>query len=154
VLSDLSQVDPSDLSMLFAGSGRLRIGFAEIDPPDGSEPTDEQVDRAVGTCWDNPYSLFSKPVGTSLICIHGQWSNVTAGRLKGGLAALAAAGTANATYNPLHAFAPGAPRPWGITALFAEYTGNHPPLEVDWPDVRSVRPPWLPATTAARARSG
>ena len=35
VLWDLSQVDPSDLSMLFAGDGRLRIGFAEIDPPAG-----------------------------------------------------------------------------------------------------------------------
>ncbi len=31
VLWDLSQVDPSDLSVLFAGNGRLRIGFAEID---------------------------------------------------------------------------------------------------------------------------
>ena len=153
VLSDLSQVDPSDLSMLFAGAGRLRIGFAEIDPPAGSDPTDEQVDSAVGTCWDNPYSLFSKPVGTSLICIHGQWSNLVDGRLKGGLAALAAAGTANATYNPLHAFAPSAPRPWGITALFAEYTGNHPPLDVDWPEVRNVRPPWLPAASAVRARN-
>src|SRR5262245_62213087 len=46
VLSDLSQVDPSDLSALFAGPGRLRIGFAEIDPPAGGDPTDEQVDRA------------------------------------------------------------------------------------------------------------
>ena len=35
VLWDLSQVDPSDLSVLFAGPGRLRIGFAEIDPPAG-----------------------------------------------------------------------------------------------------------------------
>ena len=40
VLSDLSQVDPSDLSMLFAGSGRLRMGFAEIDPPDGLDPSE------------------------------------------------------------------------------------------------------------------
>ena len=151
VLSDLSQVDPSDLSMLFAGSGRLRIGFAEIDPPSGGDPTDEQVDAAAATCWDNPYSLFSKPVGTSLICIQGQWSNLVDGRLKGGLAARAAAGTANATYNPLHAFAPAAPKPWGITALFAEYTGNHPPLDVDWPDVRAVRPPWVPAASVARA---
>ena len=33
VLWDLSQVDPSDLSMLFAGHGRFRIAFTEIDPP-------------------------------------------------------------------------------------------------------------------------
>src|SRR5262245_44754533 len=149
VLSDLSQVDPSDLSMLFAGSGRLRIGFAEIDSPSGADPTDEQVDRAVAICWDNPYSLFSRPVGTALICIQGQWSNIIDGRLNGGLAALAAAGTANATYNPLHAFTPAAPRPWGITALFSEYTGNHPPLDVDWPSVRTVRTPWLPAASVA-----
>jgi len=139
VLSDLSQVDPSDLSMLFAGAGRLRIGFAEIDPPDGGEPTEEQVEKAVNVCWSNPYSLFSKPVGTSLVCIQGQWSNVVDGRLKGGLAALATAGAGNATYNPLHAFAPDAPKPWGITGLFAEYTGNHPPLEIAWPDVRAFR---------------
>jgi cell division GTPase FtsZ len=151
VLSDLSQVDPSDLSMLFAGSGRLRIGFAEIDPPAGADPTDEQVDRAVAVCWGNPYSLFSKPVGTSLICIQGQWSNVVDGRLKGGLAALAAATAANATYNPLHAFTPAAPRPWGLTTLFAEYTGSHPPLDVDWPEVRAVRSPWLPVPSAERA---
>jgi cell division GTPase FtsZ len=147
VLSDLSQVDASDLSMLFAGPGRLRIGFAEIEPPAGEDPTDEQVQKAVRTCWDNPFSLFSKPVGTSLVCIQGQWSNVVDGRLKGGLAALATAGGENPTYNPLHAFAPAAPKPWGITALFAEYTGNHAPLEIDWPfdfaqsrlEVRPVR---------------
>jgi cell division GTPase FtsZ len=117
VLSDLSQVDPSDLSMLFAGAGRLRIGFAEIDPPDGGEPTEEQVQKAVNVCWSNPYSLFSKPVGTSLVCIQGQWSNVVDGRLKGGLAALATAAAGNATYNPLHAFAPD-----------AEALGHHRPV--------------------------
>ena len=45
VLWDLSQVDPSDLSVLFAGGGRLRIGYGEIDPPDGGEPSDAQVER-------------------------------------------------------------------------------------------------------------
>jgi cell division GTPase FtsZ len=148
VLSDLSQVDPSDLSMLFAGPGRLRIGFAEIDPADASDPTDEQVAHAVGMCWENPYSLFSKPVGTSLVCIQGQWSNIVDGRLKGGLAALATAGTGPATYNPLHASAPAVPKPWGITALFAEYTGNHPPLDIAWPEVRAVRPVWVRAAAA------
>ena len=101
MLSDLSQVDPSDLSMLFAGAGRLRIGFAEIDPPDGGEPTEEQVEKAVNVCWSNPYSLFSKPVGTSLVCIQGQWSNVIDGRLKGGLAALATAGAGQCDLQPL-----------------------------------------------------
>jgi cell division GTPase FtsZ len=149
VLSDLSQVDPSDLSMLFAGAGRLRIGFAEIDPQDGGEPSEEQIEKAVNVCWSNPYSLFSKPVGTSLVCIQGQWSNVVDGRLKGGLAALATAGADNATYNPLHAFAPDAPKPWGITGLFAEYTGNHPPLEIAWPDVHAVRQ-WSAMSSAAR----
>ena len=150
VLSDLSQVDPSDLSMLFAGAGRLRIGFAEIDPPDGGEPTEDQIQKAVNVCWSNPYSLFSKPVGTSLVCIQGQWSNVVDGRLKGGLAALATAGQGDATYNPLHAFAPEAPKPWGITGLFAEYTGNHAPLEIAWPEVRTVRQ-WTAVSAAARA---
>jgi cell division GTPase FtsZ len=147
VLSDLSQVDPSDLSMLFAGPGRLRIGFAEIDPPDGGEPTEEQVHKAVKGCWSNPYSLFSKPVGTSLVCIQGQWSNVVDGRLKGGLAGLATATGSTATYNPLHAFAPDAPKPWGLTGLFAEYTGNHSPLEIAWPGVLAIRR--LSAVTSA-----
>ena len=151
VLSDLSQVDPSDLSMLFAGPGRLRIGFAEIDPRPGDDPTDEQAEKATAICWDNPYSLFNKPVGTSLICIQGQWSNVVDARLKGGLAARATAGSSSATYNPLHAFVPAAPKPWGLTALFAEYTGNHPPLEIDWPDVRTVRQ--TRSATSAAARS-
>jgi cell division GTPase FtsZ len=152
VLSDLSQVDPSDLSMLFAGPGRLRVGFAEIDPQPGADPTDDEVRRAVDMCWENPYSLFSKPVGTSLICIHGQWSNLVDGRIKGGLASLATAGPGPATYNPLHAFAPAAPKPWGVTALFAEYTGTHPPLQIEWPDVRSVRQPFVTAAAAAAAR--
>src|SRR4030095_12520884 len=33
VLSDLSQVDPSDLSTLFAGPCRIRIGFARLRHP-------------------------------------------------------------------------------------------------------------------------
>src|SRR6185369_13638637 len=38
VLWDLSQVDPSDLSTLFAGDGRFRIAFAELDPPADQDP--------------------------------------------------------------------------------------------------------------------
>ncbi len=55
VLWELSQVDPSDLSMLFAGHGRLRIGFADIDAPAGQEPGDAQIEQAARYCWDNPY---------------------------------------------------------------------------------------------------
>jgi cell division GTPase FtsZ len=153
VLSDLSQVDPSDLSMLFAGPGRLRLGFAEIDPAAGADPTDDEVRQAVHLCWENPYSLFSRPVGTSLICIQGQWSNLVDGRIKGGLAALATAGPGAATYNPLHAFAPGAPKPWGVTALFAEYTGQHPPLDIEWPEARPVRQPLATSVPATSARA-
>ena len=132
VLSDLSQVDPSDLSTLLAGPGRLRIGYAELDPPAGGEPGDQHVGEAVARCWTNSYYQFSRPVGTSLVCIQGDWSNVTDARIKGGLAALAAAGEHENHYTPLFARAPRVPRPWGVTALFAEYTGIHPPLDVDW----------------------
>jgi hypothetical protein len=131
VLSDLSQVDPSDLSALFAGPGRLRIGFAEIDPPDAHEPDDGQVQEAVRDCWQNAYYAFAKPVGTSLVCIQGEWSNVVDAKIKGGLAALVA-DASDDHYNPLHARASHTPKPWGVTALFAEYTGEHPPLEIDW----------------------
>jgi cell division GTPase FtsZ len=140
VLSDLSQVDPSDLSALFAGPGRLRIGFAEVDPPPSREPDDAQIEDAVRTCWGNSYYTFTRPVGTSLICIQGEWSNVVDAKIKGGLAAFAAGNRSDDLYNPLYARAPGAPRPWGITALFAEHTGNHPPLAIDWSLDRRTAP--------------
>src|SRR5689334_22249690 len=103
VLWELSQVDPSDLSMLFAGPGRLRIGFADIDAPAGQEPDGDDVERAVGRCWENPYYAFSKPPGTSLVCIQGEWSNVVDSRIKGRLATLAMDGQADAAYTPLYA---------------------------------------------------
>jgi hypothetical protein len=138
VLWDLSQVDPSDLSILFAGQGRLRIGFSEIDPPDGSEPSDDVVEHAARRCADNPYYAFRKPAGTSLICIQGDWSNLVDSKIKGRLAAAMGA-DANSPYSPLYARAVGMPKPWGVTALFAEYTGTHLPLEVDWSLERGVR---------------
>jgi cell division GTPase FtsZ len=132
VLWDLSQVDPSDLSILFAGQGRLRIGFSELDPPIGHEPGDDQIQAAVQGCWDNPYCAFNGPAGTSLICIQGDWSNVVDGKIKGQLAALALRDAAESPYNPLYARAFHAPRPWGVTTVFAEYTGNHPALDIEW----------------------
>jgi cell division GTPase FtsZ len=145
VLWDLSQVDPSDLSVLFAGPGRLRIGFAEIDPPDGFEPSDDLVERAARGCCDNPYYAFHKPAGTSLICIQGDWSNVVDAKIKGRLAT-ALGVDSRSPYSPLYARAVGTPKPWGVTALFAEYTGTHAPLEVDWTLERGVR------TTAGTSR--
>jgi cell division GTPase FtsZ len=132
VLWELSQVDPSDLSILFAGSGRLRIGFAGIDSPVGQEPSDEEVERAARRCWENPYYAFSKPPGTSLVCIQGEWSNVVDARIKGRLATLAMDGQGEAAYTPLYARAVQSPRPWGVTMLLAEDTGAHQPLDVDW----------------------
>jgi cell division GTPase FtsZ len=138
VLWDLAQVDPSDLSVLFAGHGRLRIGFGEIDPPAGTDPPDEMVDIAARQCCDNPYYAFRKPAGTSLICIQGDWSNVVDAKIKGRLAT-AIGVDSRSPYSPLYARAMGAPKPWGVTALFAEYTGAHPPLEIDWSLERGVR---------------
>jgi cell division GTPase FtsZ len=148
VLWDLSQVDPSDLSMLFAGNGRLRMGFAEIDPPTGQEPSDEDIAQAVRLCWANPYYAFSKPTGTSLICIQGDWSNVVDARIKVQMAAHAIGDKPDTPYNPLYARALRSPRPWGITALFAEDTGAHPPLAADW----AVRLGDLPLRRSGHAR--
>jgi cell division GTPase FtsZ len=133
VLWDLSQVDPSDLSALFGGHGRLRIGFSEIDPPARQDPSDDQIEEAVRGCWENSYYALAQSIGTSLVCIQGDWSNVVDGKIKSRLASLALGGAADTTYNPLYARAHQTPKPWGITALFAEYTGTHPPLEIDWP---------------------
>ncbi len=132
VLSDLSQVDPSDLSTLFAGGGRLRMGFAEIDPSNAQEPSEEQVLEAARTCWQNSYYAFSRQVGTSLVCIHGHWSNVVDAKIKGHLAAMATAGVPESPYTPLYARAVHVPKPWGVTALFAEYMGMQSPLDIDW----------------------
>jgi cell division GTPase FtsZ len=132
VLWELSQVDPSDLSILFAGHGRLRLGFADIDAPAGEEPGDAEVEQAARRCWDNPYYAFSKPPGTSLICIQGEWSNVVDARIKGHLSTLAMDGQGETPYTPLYARATHSPRPWGVTMLLAEHTGAHQPLDVDW----------------------
>lgn len=140
VLWDLSQVDPSDLSMLFAGHGRLRIGYGEIDPPIGEEPSDAQVESAARQCCDNPYYAFRQPAGTSLVCIQGDWSNLVDAKIKGGIAAGMGADVSS-PYSPLYARAVGLPRPWGVTALFSEYTGVHQPLDVDWSLERGGRTP-------------
>jgi hypothetical protein len=150
VLWDLSQVDPSDLSILLAGPGRMRIGFAEIAPAaaltsnaarDASgrlgtnfvgDPSDAEIGDAVQACWENPYCAFSKPVGTSLICIQGDWSNLADAKIKGGIAALALGDPRGRPYNPLYARAFRTPQPWGVTALFTEYTGVHQPIALDW----------------------
>jgi hypothetical protein len=132
VLWDLSQVDPSDLSSLFAGQGRLRIGFSEINPPVGQEPGDDEIHAAVRGCWENPYCAFNGPAGTSLVCIQGDWSNVVDGKIKGQLAALALRDGTDSPYNPLYARGFHVPRPWGMTTLFAEYTGNHPAIDIEW----------------------
>ncbi len=132
VLWDLSQVDPSDLSTLFAGPGRLRMGFGRLEPANGVEPTDDEIQQAARECWGNPYYAFSKLVGTSLICIQGEWSNVADARLKGELATFAAAGLTGSPYTPLYTRAAHSPKPWGVTALFSEHTGLHAPVDVEW----------------------
>ena len=132
VLWDLSQVDPSDLSTLFAGNGRFRIAFAELDPPADQDPSPAEVQLAVQSCCENPYYAFGKPAGTSLICIHGEWSNVVDARIKGQLAAAAMGDRADSPYTPLYVRAVRAPRPWGVTALLSEFTGSHQPLDIEW----------------------
>jgi cell division GTPase FtsZ len=132
VLWDLSQVDPSDLSILLAGDGRMRIGFGEIDPPDGDDPADAQIREAVDRCWHNPFCTFSRPAGTSLVCIQGDWSNLADAKIKSGIAALALGSAPSTRYNPLYARAVHTPRPWGVTALFTEYTGVHEPAPLEW----------------------
>jgi cell division GTPase FtsZ len=130
VLWDLSQVDPSDLSILLAGPGRVRIGFGEVAPGAAGDPSSAEIAEAVHACWQNAYYAFSRPVGTSLICIQGDWSNLADASIKGGLATLALADTRGRPYNPLYARA--TPKPWGVTALFTEFTGVHEPIALDW----------------------
>src|SRR6185503_17472430 len=102
------------------------------------EPGDDVVEQAARRCCENPYYSFHKPAGTSLVCIQGDWSNLVDAKLKGRLAAAMGA-DARSPYSPLYARAVGMPRPWGVTALFAEYTGAQQPLDVDWSLERGVR---------------
>jgi len=142
VLSDLSQVDPSDLSTLFAGAGRLRMGFAEIDPEADREPGDAQIDAAARACWDESYYAFRGPVGTSLMCIQGDWSNVVDAKIKSRIATLANGERGSAPhYNPLYARADRTPRPWGVSTIFAEHTGQSAGLQLDWPLSRHAARP-------------
>ena len=142
VLWDLSEVDPSDLAILLAGNGRMRIGFGELDPPEGQDPTDAQIREAVEACWQNPYCAFSKLPGTSLVCIQGDWSNLADAKIKSEIAARALGNVPDPRYNPLYARAVHAPRPWGVTALFTEYTGAHEPMPLVWTTNTSI--PELP----------
>ena len=151
VLSDLSQVDPSDLCTLAAGPGRFRIGFGELDPAAGVDPTDAQIEGATRQCWDNGYYSFRKPVGTTLVCIQGDWSNIADGKIKRRLGTCAIGDAQESVYNPLYARPSHAPRPWGVTALFAEHTGIHDPLDVEWPlDRRVTLPPPVQAVAKER----
>jgi hypothetical protein len=61
-------------------------------------------------------------------------------RIKSRLAQFAVDDTNAHPYNPLYARAIRAPKPWGVTAIFAEYTGPAQPLDLDWtPPVRVIR---------------
>jgi hypothetical protein len=145
VLWDLSEIDPSDLAIMLAGNGRMRIGFGEIDPSDGSDPTDAQIREAVDACWQNPYCAFSKLPGTSLVCIQGDWSNLADAKIKSEIASRALGAVPDARYNPLYARAVRGPRPWGVTALFTEYTGAHTAMPLVWSAKPSI--PAVPAAT-------
>ena len=81
-----------------------------------------------------------------MICIQGDWSNLVDAKIKGRVAAAMGA-DARSPYSPLYARAVSTPRPWGVTALFAEHTGTQQPLEVDWSLERGIR------TTAGSHRS-
>jgi hypothetical protein len=85
-----------------------------------------------------------------LICIEGDWSNLVDAQIKGRVAV--AMGTdARSPYSPLYARAVGIPRPWGVTALFAEYTGAQRPLEIDWSLEKGVRTTAVAATVDAES---
>ena len=64
----------------------LRAGSAG-----GNRSRRPALSGAVQACWENPFCNFSGPVGTSLVCIQGPWSNVADAKIKSGLAAQAIA---------------------------------------------------------------
>jgi hypothetical protein len=50
-------------------------------------------------------------------------------------------GRADSPYTPLYARGVQAPKPWGVTALFAEHTGVHQPLELKWSSAEASEGP-------------
>ena len=117
--------------------GTAGCGWASpssILPPDVTER--RTGGQAALRCCENPFYAFHGPPGTSLVCIQGDWSNVVDAKIKGRIAAMGL--DSRSPYTPLYARARERP-PWGVTALFAEYTGKHPPLDLDWTLERRVR---------------
>jgi hypothetical protein len=132
VLWDLSQVDPSDLSILLAGNGRMRIGFGEIDPLDGTIRPTSRFARP----WTNAGAIRTAP-SRNRRARRSSASRATGRtwptrRSRAESRPLALGGDPDARYNPLYARAIHTPRPWGVTALFTEYTGVHEPHTLEW----------------------
>ena len=90
-------------------------------------------------------------MGTSLVCIQGDWSNIVDAKIKSRLASLAVGRNRRSPVNPLYARAGGhMPKPWGVSAIFAGYTGHSAALDLDWtpPAHRSVKPAYSPERSA------
>ena len=67
---------------------------------------------------------------------------------------MANAGVPESTYTPLYARAVQVPRPWGVTALFAEHTGTHAPLDIDWEAERKAGSSFEPPRPESGDRAG
>ena len=121
VLWDLSQVDPSDLSILFAGPGRLRIGFAELNPPAGQEPDDDEIKAAVRTCWENRTARLTMRPGRRWSASRETGRTSRTARSRRNWPRSPSAVPRKARSNPLYARAARVPRPWGLTTLFSDH---------------------------------
>ena len=131
VLWDLSQVDPSDLSAcLPAGAGCESVSPNSIRPS-AKNPGTIGFRRRCEVLGQSVLRL--QRTGRDIARLHS--GGLVERRRRQDQGATRCAGAQRCGREPLQpALREGlsAPRPWGVTTLFAEYTGNHPPLEIGW----------------------
>ena len=131
VLWDRQMVDLSDLARMLGGHGRLRLGFSEIKSK-GKFPCEDEIKKAAAECVNNPFYGFNGSPATSIISISGSpsWPGHVEGRIREAISERIFKNNTDSRFRPLPAYFPYVPRPWGITALFAEWTGVHEPLKL------------------------
>jgi cell division GTPase FtsZ len=133
ILSDLNQVDPSDLARIFAGPGRFRVSFAEFDT--SGNPTEEAIAQAAKSCFANQfYGFEDRTAKSTLVCINGPHSHKTKGRITSALNHAATA-IKHLDYKPHLIVVPDGPQPWGVITVQTDNDGSAPPLNLAFDSV-------------------
>ena len=102
VVWDLSEVDPSFV-ILLAGDGRMRIGFGEIDPPDGGDRRTIRSARPCIAAGRTRIAPSPDRLAHRLSASRGSGRTSPTRKIRSGIAGLALGSAPGARYNPLYA---------------------------------------------------